>query len=162
MKTSFRKQISGWGFLSPALAVIGFIGIFPFVYVVWLSLYEYNVFSLKGWIFTGLGNYLKLILDARFLDSLYKSILFVGVTCGIQIPLGLAFAILLSQQFVGRGVFRTILALPLSMAPVAIGSMWVLITRPAVGPISYWLSTFGITYNISESSVQARTSTLHD
>lgn len=154
-KTTFRRQISGWGFVSPALAVMIFIGIFPFIYVVWLSFHEYNVFSLKGWTFAGLNNYLALLHDERFLDSLYKTLLFMGATCGIEITLGLALALLLTQQFVGRGVFRTILALPLSMAPAAIGSMWVLMTRPAVGPISYWLSTIGITYNIAESSIQA-------
>jgi multiple sugar transport system permease protein len=41
------------------------------------------------------------------------------------------------------------------MAPVAIGSMWILITRPQVGPISYWLNTLGFTYNISENALQS-------
>jgi len=150
-----KKQLIGWGFLSPTLLVLGLIGIFPFIYVVHLSLYEYNVFSLKGWIFVGLDNFKNLAADPRFLRSLYKSLLFVAATCGVQIPLGLGIALLLSRKFVGRGFFRTILVLPLSMAPVAIGSMWILITRPSIGPISYWLSTIGITYDISESALQA-------
>lgn len=149
------KQLTGWGFLSPTLLVLGLIGIFPFIYVVDLSLYEYNVFSIKGWIFVGIDNFKKLVVDPRFLRSLHKTILFVAVTCGVQIPLGLGFALILTKKFVGRGFFRTILALPLSMAPVAIGSMWILITRPSVGPISYWLSTIGITYDISESALHA-------
>ena len=103
----------------------------------------------------GLGNFKNLVVDPRFLRSLYKSLLFVAVTCGIQLPLGLSIALLLNQKFAGKGFFRTILVLPLSMAPVAIGSMWILITRPHIGPISYWLSTIGFTYDISENALQA-------
>lgn len=155
-----KRSIIGWGFLSPALLVIGVIGVFPFIYVINLSLYEYNVFSLKGWVFVGISNYKNLIVDPKFLTSLYKSLLFVVVTCGIQMPLGLGFALLLSQEFFGRGFFRQVLALPLSMSPVAIGSMWVLLTRPGVGPLSYWLATIGFEYNISENAVQAFFSTV--
>ncbi|MBD3306113.1 ABC transporter permease subunit [candidate division KSB3 bacterium] len=149
------KQLIGWGFLSPTILVIVLIGVFPFIYVVGLSLYEYNVFSVKGWIFVGLDNFKNLVFDPRFQDSLSKTLIFVAVTCGIQLPLGLGLAMLLNQEFVGKGFFRTILVLPLSMAPVAIGSMWILITRPYVGPISYWLNTIGFTYNISENALQS-------
>jgi len=148
-------ELKGWGFLSPTLVVLGFVGIFPFVYVLYLSLFYYNIFSLRGIVYVGINNFRKLMNDPKFMSALSKGLLFVVVTCGVEITLGLAIALLLSKKFVGRGVLRTIMTLPLAMAPVAIGSMWIVITRPAVGPVSYWLGKLGISYDISESALQA-------
>lgn len=150
-----KTQLKGWGFLSPTLVILGFVGIFPFIYVVYLSLYYYNVFSLRGMVFVGINNFRKLVNDPKFIDALFKGLSFVVVSCGIEIPLGLGLALLLSQKFVGRGILRTFLALPLAMAPVAIGSMWILITRPGYGPVSYWLNKIGISYDISGNALQA-------
>lgn len=148
-------ELKGWGFLSPTLIVLGFVGIFPFVYVLYLSLFYYNVFSLRGMVYVGIGNFRKLMNDPKFMDALSKGLLFVVVTCSVEITLGLLIALLLSRKFVGRGILRTLLTLPLAMAPIAIGSMWILITRPAVGPVSYWLNKLGMSYDISESALQA-------
>ena len=148
-------ELKGWGFLSPTLIVLGFVGIFPFVYVLYLSLFYYNVFSLRGMVYVGIGNFRKLMNDPKFMDALSKGLLFVVVTCSVEITLGLLIASLLSRKFVGRGILRTLLTLPLAMAPIAIGSMWILITRPAVGPVSYWLNKLGMSYDISESAFQA-------
>lgn len=148
-------QLKGWGFLSPTLVVLGFVGIFPFVYVLYLSLFYYNIFSLRGIVYVGIDNFIKLMNDPKFMSALSKSLLFVMVTVGVEITLGLAIALILSTKFVGRGVLRTIITLPLAMSPVAIGSMWIIITRPAIGPVSYWLGRLGISYDISESALQA-------
>ena len=148
-------ELKGWGFLSPTLLVLGFVGIFPFVYVLYLSLFYYNVFSLRGMVYVGIGNFRKLMNDPKFMDALSKGLLFVVVTCSVEITLGLLIALLLSRKFVGRGILRTLLTLPLAMAPIAFGSMWILITRPAVGPVSYWLNKLGMSYDISESALQA-------
>lgn len=148
-------ELKGWGFLSPTLLVLGFVGVFPFIYVLYLSLFYYNVFSLRGMVYVGIGNFRKLMNDPKFMDALSKGLLFVVVTCSVEITLGLLIALLLSRKFVGRGILRTILVLPLAMAPIAIGSMWILITRPAVGPMSYWLNKLGMSYDISESALQA-------
>ena len=148
-------ELKGWGFLSPTLIVLGFVGIFPFIYVLYLSLFYYNVFSLRGMVYVGIGNFRKLMNDPKFMDALSKGLLFVVVTCSVEITLGLLIATLLSRKFVGRGILRTLLTLPLAMAPIAIGSMWILITRPAVGPVSYWLNRLGMSYDISESAFQA-------
>jgi len=150
-----RTELKGWGFLSPTLIILGFVGIFPFVYVLYLSLFYYNVFSLRGMVYVGIGNFRKLMNDPKFMDALSKGLLFVVVTCSVEITLGLFIALLLSRKFVGRGILRTILVLPLAMAPIAIGSMWILITRPAIGPMSYWLNKLGMSYDISESALQA-------
>jgi len=152
MRTS---QYKAWGLLTPTLAILFFIGVLPFLYVVYLSLFQYNIFSLKGMVFTGVGNFRKLMFDSEFMHSLGIGLTFVVITCVVEMFLGLVIALFLTNEFVGKGVFRTILALPLAIAPITVGSIWVLMTNPDMGPLPYLLHKFGIGYNIGVNAKQA-------
>lgn len=149
------SQYKAWGLLTPTLAILFFIGLMPFFYVIYLSLFEYNIFSLKGMVFTGVGNFRKLMFDSDFMHSLRIGLTFVVITCAVEMFLGLAIALFLTNEFVGKGIFRTILALPLAVAPITIGSIWVLMTNPDVGPLPYLLHKIGINYNIGVNAKQA-------
>jgi len=106
-------------------------------------------------VFTGVGNFRKLMFDPDFMHSLRIGLTFVVITCVAEMFLGLAIALFLTNEFVGKGVFRTILALPLAIAPITIGSIWVLMTNPDIGPLPYLLHRVGINYNIGVSARQA-------
>jgi multiple sugar transport system permease protein len=106
-------------------------------------------------VFTGVGNFRKLMFDSDFMHSLGIGLTFVVITCTVEMFLGLAIALFLTNEFVGKGVFRTILALPLAVAPITIGSIWVLMTNPDVGPLPYLLHKIGVNYNIGVNAKQA-------
>ncbi len=154
------SQYKAWGLLTPTLAILFFIGLIPFFYVIYLSLFRYNIFSLKGMVFAGIDNFRKLMFDPDFMHSLRIGLIFVAITCVVEMFLGLAIALFLTNEFVGKGVFRTILALPLAVAPITIGSIWVLMTNPDMGPLTYFLRTIGVDYNIGNSARQAFLTTI--
>ena len=149
------SQYKAWGLLTPTLCILFFIGLVPFLYVVYLSFFKYNIFSLHGMVFTGVGNFRKLMFDPDFMHALRIGLTFVVITCVTEMFLGLAIALLLTNEFVGKGVFRTVLALPLAVAPITIGSIWVLMTNPDVGPLPYLLQKIGLNYNIGVNATQA-------
>lgn len=149
------SQYKAWGLLTPTLCILFFIGLVPFLYVVYLSLFKYNIFSVQGMVFTGVGNFRKLMFDSDFMHSLRIGVTFVVITCVVEMFLGLAIALFLTNEFVGKGVFRTVLALPLAVAPITIGSIWVLMTNPDVGPLPYLLDKIGVNYNIGVNARQA-------
>ncbi|MBE0479148.1 sugar ABC transporter permease [Candidatus Aerophobetes bacterium] len=148
-------QYKAWGLLTPTLVILIFIGLLPFFYVIYLSLFKYNIWSAIGMVFTGVDNFRKLMFDSDFMYSLGTGLTFVAITCVLQMFLGLAIALLLTNEFVGKGVIRTILALPLAIAPITIGSIWVLMTNPDIGPLPYILHKIGISYNIGVNANQA-------
>ena len=149
------SQYKAWGLLTPTLAILFFIGLVPFFYVIYLSLFKYNIWSVRGMEFAGVGNFRKLMFDSEFMHSLGIGLTFVVITCIVEMFLGLAIALFLTNEFVGKGVFRTILALPLAIAPITVGSIWVLMTNPDIGPLPYLLHKFGINYNIGVNATQA-------
>lgn len=149
------SQYKGWGLIAPTLCILGFVGLAPFLYVIYLSVFRYNVFSRIGMVYRGIDNFRELMFDPDFMHALKVGLTFVACTCAIEIPLGLLLALLLSRKFVGRGVFRTIFTLPLAVAPLTIGSLWVLITNPDMGPFPYILRKFSFEYNIGFYRTQA-------
>jgi len=151
-----NRQRLAWGFLAPTLIILGVIGVFPFIYALYLSFFDWNIFSKAGkMIWTGVNNYRKLVFDASFQEALWKGVKFMLWTVPIELVLGLALAISLTKPYKGNNFFRLVFALPLTMAPIAIGAIWKLMTMSGMGIIPQLLYSLGIDYNIGVSSKQA-------
>jgi multiple sugar transport system permease protein len=152
-----RSQLKGWGLLAPTVIVLFVMGMIPFFSVIYYSAMKYSVYAKPGQnlVFTGLNNFRKLVFDAEFMTAVGRGLLFVMSTCTLEFLLGMGLAILLTTHFWGKGVVRTILTLPLAVAPITIGSIWVLMTNLDMGPIPYFFKKLGIDYNIGEHGGQA-------
>ena len=152
-----HSQAKGWGLLSPTLFVLILVGVLPFLYVVYMSFLKYSIFAKPGQnlTFAGLDNFRKLVFDVDLMSALGRGIVFTVSTCALELVLGLGLAILLTYNFWGKGIFRTILTLPLAVAPITIGSIWVLLTNLDMGPIPYYFKKLGFDYNIGEYGGQA-------
>ncbi|BER92085.1 MAG: multiple sugar transport system permease protein [Candidatus Atribacteria bacterium] len=150
-----ENKAQAWGLIAPTLTLMILIGVIPVLYIIYLSAFKYNVFSRVGMVYTGFNNFRKLMFDQDFLKSLRLGLTFVVLCCAIEMPLGLLIANLLTFEFKGKGIFRTIMTLPLAMAPISIGSMWVLLTNPDIGPIPFYLRKMGVDYNIGVNATQA-------
>ena len=151
------SQAKGWGLLAPTLIVLFVVGVIPSIYVVYYSVLRYSVYAKPGknLIFIGLDNFRKLVFDSDLLNALIRGFVFVFSTCSLELILGLLLAMLLTYNFWGKGIFRTILTLPLAIAPITIGSIWVLMTNLDMGPIPYFFKKLGLDYNLGEHGVQA-------
>jgi multiple sugar transport system permease protein len=152
-----HSQAKGWGLLSPTIIVLFAMGMVPFFYVVYYSFLRYSVYAKPGknLVFIGLDNFRNLVFDSEMMAAVGRGLLFVLSTCTLEFLLGLGLAILLTTNFWGKGVVRTVLTLPLAVAPITIGSIWVLMTNLDMGPIPHFLEKIGITYNIGEYGAQA-------
>jgi multiple sugar transport system permease protein len=147
----------GWGLLAPTLVILGIFGLLPFLYVIYVGFFDWNVFSASSdMIFVGTENYRRLVFDQEFLAALGRTLLFAFYTVTSQLALGFVLAQSLTKEFPGKTFFRTIHALPLVVAPIAVGATWRLLTIPGFGPIPYYLDKwFGLDYRIGQYAEQA-------
>ena len=152
-----RSNRMGWGLLSPTLVILAVVGFLPFIYVLYVSLFDWNPFSNQlGMQWAGVNNYRRLVFDGAFLDSLWRTGLFAFVSVTLELALGFLLAQTLVKSFPGRSIFRTIYVLPLVMAPIAVGATWRLLTIPGFGPIPYYLDKFfDIDYRLGTYANQA-------
>ena len=102
----------GWGFLSPTLIILAITGFLPFLYVLYIGFFDWNIFAAqKGLIYTGANNYRRLVFDVDFLRSLWYTIKFTFWAVSSELVLGFALAQLLTKDFPGKTFFRIIHAL---------------------------------------------------
>ncbi|NOZ27578.1 MAG: sugar ABC transporter permease [Chloroflexi bacterium] len=156
-----RSNRTAWGLLAPTLLVLGFAGLLPFFYVVYVGFFDWNVFSKTGdLVWAGANNYRRLVFDTEFLAALKRGIVFTLWTVTLEMVLGMALAQLLMREFKGKSFFRAVHALPLTVAPIAVGATWRLMTIPGLGPLPYYLRRIGIDYNIGRYAGQAFATTV--
>lgn len=154
-----RSSRVGWGLLAPTLIILFITGVLPFLYVIYVGFFDWNIFSAKvGLTFAGVNNYRRLVFDTEFLEALGRTLKFALFAVASEFVLGYFLAQLLVKDFPGKSFFRTIHALPLMVAPIAVGATWRLLMIPGFGPIPYYLSKwFGFDYNIGRFADHAFT-----
>jgi ABC-type sugar transport system permease subunit len=118
-----------WGviFILPALVFFAVFGFFPFLYTFGVSLCKYDLISLK---FVGMDNYLSLLEDDQFLNSLKITLYYVA---GVTIPiwfLALGLALLLNTRIKFMGFYRTAYFIPVVMSLVGVSVIWTQLVHP--------------------------------
>ncbi len=145
-----------WGLLAPTLIILGIAGLLPFFYVVYVGFFDWNIFSkVAGLVYAGANNYRRLVFDADFLAALKRGVIFTLWAVSIEMVLGMVLAQLLMRELKGKEFFRAVHALPLTVAPIAVGATWRLMTIPGLGPLAFYLRKIGFDYNIGRYAGQA-------
>jgi multiple sugar transport system permease protein len=129
---------------APAMIVIGLLVAYPIGYSFWLSLHRYNLKLPALERFVWFQNYLSLISDPVFLNSLKVTVGFVVVVLGLTVILGTALALVLNETFLGRGVLRSLVLLPWAMPGVVNGLMWRTIFDAKTGALNGLLLQLGL------------------
>lgn len=142
---SLTKKEALWGYALISPWIIGFLAFsaIPMLAVLALSLTRYDVFDPP--VFVGLSNFVKIFTDDRFFGlTLYNTAYFVALSVPGQIVLALFFALLLNTKIRGKGVYRTLLYLPMIVPAAASSLVWVWLLNPYLGVVRHLLSFVGI------------------
>jgi multiple sugar transport system permease protein len=122
-----RPRMRGWGeryiqywLILPALLTMCAVLVYPLAYSLWISFFDWNITSV-GRPFLGLRNYVEALTNASSQFIFAQNIAFTVICIALEFVIGMALALLLSRQFVGRGLARTLLLLPMLTAPVLAG-----------------------------------------
>ncbi|MFE9441898.1 carbohydrate ABC transporter permease [Streptomyces sp. NPDC006602] len=119
-------------FIAPAL--LGFLVflLWPTLRGIYLSFTRYNLLTPPEWV--GLDNYVRMVNDPIFWDSLKVTVEYVLINIGVQTVSALAIAVLL-QRLTQSAVLRGIVLTPYLMANVVAGIVWrwILDTQLGIG-----------------------------
>jgi multiple sugar transport system permease protein len=118
----FRRYLPAYALIAPAIvATLVFLYI-PIAVSGYWSFTEFNGLIAPKWV--GLANYTALFGDAKFVKSLFNTVLFVVMGMGIGPPLGLASALLLNRTVRFRAFFRAAFFLPVMTSLVVVATIW--------------------------------------
>ena len=138
MTAAFREKLSRYGLLGPAVAYVGGVALVPILFTLWLSFRrQLPIFGISR--FAGLDNYHFLLTDGRFWAAMVHTLYFVILSVGLELALGLAIALLLHQEFPGRGVARALVLIPWAVPSVVAARFWEFIFNSDYGVLNYLL-----------------------
>jgi raffinose/stachyose/melibiose transport system permease protein len=138
-----RKRLEIAFFVTPALALFGLFVIWPILTAAQISAYRWRGFGpLTD--FVGLRNYVSVLGNQVFVDSLVHNLLIVAGSIVLQLPLGVAIALLLNRSMWGRGALRTIIFVPYVLAEVIAGVVWFQLLQPRYGLVDTLLDAIGL------------------
>jgi multiple sugar transport system permease protein len=131
--------------MAPATLVIVVMMVFPVLFTVYISLHNWSATTAKSPQWVAFANYTELLFhDARFQIAFFRTFYLTIIATGIETVLGTCLAVLFHRDFFGRGVFRTLLLLPMVTTPVAMSLIWMLILTPTAGIANWVLVTLGL------------------
>lgn len=134
---------AAWAFVGPWLAGLAlFIGL-PLVVMFVISLTDWSLVSTPH--FVGLDNYISMVSDRRFLQSVGVTVRYALMSLPILLILGLGLSLLLNRPLRGIGLFRTIMFVPSVIAGVAVAVLWLQILNPEFGILNQLLRRLGVT-----------------
>lgn len=129
-------------FYVPALALFAVFVVLPFIKGIYLSLTNWNGYS-PSYKFVGLKNYARMLTDENVRTAFVNTIIYGFGSTLVQNVLGIAFAILLNKKFRGRSLIRTVIYLPVMIAPLIMGYIMYFFFTYNNGAVNDVLKLFG-------------------
>jgi multiple sugar transport system permease protein/raffinose/stachyose/melibiose transport system permease protein len=140
-----RDAVQGWGFLSPALAVIGVFIIGSIFFAVYLSFHRVNLFQ-RTYDFVGFQNYARMIQDTRTIIAFRNTFRYVLIVVPTQTFIALVLGFILSGKIKGKLFFRTIYFLPTLTSSAALTMIFMFLFS-LNGPVNSILSNLNLISN---------------
>ncbi|MFK7693841.1 carbohydrate ABC transporter permease [Paenibacillus sp. HJGM_3] len=156
MQFSWFDRNLKWIYTLPAVLFVLLMMVFPIIYTVRISFFEWSMSATTPPAWVGLANYKALFQDSRFWHATGSTFYFTFVALIVEVVLGIAIAVLLSREFRGKNLTKTVFLLPMVATPVAMGLVWMLIYEPTIGVANQFLKSLGfkpLLWLASESQV---------
>ncbi len=130
-------------FTAPFFVVFMVFGAYPLLYALRLSFTRWHGVGQPVWV--GLGNYTYLLTNSRFWQSLENSAVLWLLVVPLQVVLGLALSVVLSNGKLRlKGFYRTAFIAPFVTPLVAMAQVWVVLFDQNFGLVNGLLAHVGI------------------
>jgi multiple sugar transport system permease protein len=135
-----QRRRFAWYLLWPTLVVLLVVTLLPTLYLLVTSFTPLNLTEPgTAWDFSQpLVNYGLLLGDGRLHDSLWTQAKLSFWTVGLQLVLGLLFALLLNLRSRLLAALRTVFLIPMVLPPIVVAIIWKVLYTPDISPF-YWL-----------------------
>ncbi len=142
-----------WLLVLPVFLLVAFSAIVPLMTVVNYSVQD--IFDQNTAYFVGVEWYKEVMTDPRLHASLARQFLYSATVLAIEIPLGIAVALMMPTKGWTASLTLILLALPLLIPWNVVGTIWQIFARSDIGLLGYSLNGLGIDYNYTSNSVDA-------
>jgi multiple sugar transport system permease protein len=110
-----KEVLLDWTYIIPLIVVLAAILIIPLFSIFWMSFHHMPIG--RPATFSGVSQFVRLLGSSTFYVSLKNTFVYAFPAVFIKAIIGLAIALLLNQEFRGRGMMRGLSILPYALPP---------------------------------------------
>ncbi|MBE1590587.1 carbohydrate ABC transporter permease [Nonomuraea angiospora] len=149
-----RKDNRAWWLVLPVVVSVAFTAVIPLMTVVNFSVQD--VFNPNDRIFVGLDWFREISRDPEVRSAFVRTLLFSAQVLLLEIPLGVALAVVMPRRGVWVSVALVLVALPLLIPWNVVGTIWQIFARGDIG-LGGWAvnNVLGINFNYTLDSTDA-------
>jgi len=147
---TFRQKLSRldytaspYLYIAPFFILFALIGVFPIVYTLNVSLYDWHLLKGQG-DFVGAQNYVAVLTDPFFWNAFGNTISIFLLSAIPQLVIATVIAAVLDQTIRARTFWRMSILLPYIVAPVAVAVIFLQVFNQYHGPIAGLLELVGL------------------
>lgn len=145
-KESIKNNLTAWMFLFPFLFLYGWFMLYPIIKGFFISLTNGSFGTPRT--FVGLDNYIRMMKDHDFWESLWNTIYFVLISTPTIVIFGLILALIVNSKLKGTTFLRSAFFVPYMLSISVMASIWVFILQPYTGFLNAVLHQLGVSQEI--------------
>lgn len=139
-----RDRRFGQLMAAPGLAALLLVIVFPILFTLYTSAFDFTLINPRHDTFVGLDHYARAFGLAEFGNALYVTLWFVVAVVVLEFAVGFLVALMLNAVERGKAVYYAILLCPLLINPVVVGLIWRMFLHPELGIANYVLGLVGL------------------
>ena len=143
MNSTKKESLAAYGFLAPALLLLGLFLVIPALLAIYYAFTDYYLLTPDKRQFVGLANFIEIFKDTIFLQSLKNIVVFVLCVIPVQVGAALGLALLINKQRRGNIFFKVAFFAPVVLSLVVISVLWLYLLNPSEGLINSLLVNIG-------------------
>jgi multiple sugar transport system permease protein len=133
-----------WLMIAPTVSILAGLTVFPTIYMFKAAVQQISPDPSVPREFIGAANFIRMLSDPLFLNSLKNTFVFTVSAVSIEFLLGLGMALLLNRYINRLSFLKTILMLPMMLPPIAVAITWKLIYQPQFGILNELMFQLGL------------------
>ncbi|MEM8497681.1 MAG: sugar ABC transporter permease [Pseudomonadota bacterium] len=149
-KTANNKA---WLLVLPVFLLVAFSAIIPLMTVVNYSVQD--IFDQNTAYFVGTEWYREVLRDQHLRESLVRQFVFSFSVLAIEIPLGIAIALVMPIRGRLASLCLILVAIPLLIPWNVVGTIWQIFARADIGLFGWGLTNLGFDYNYASDPTSA-------
>lgn len=126
-----------YALLAPSLILLALLIGYPMIYNILISFQDVPVNPKMASEFVGLSNYLAIFQDKSFYHSVFVTLIFTVLVTSISTAFGLAVAVFMNKDFVGKKLVNSIIILSYVVPAVCLIFVWRYMFNNIYGIINY-------------------------
>jgi multiple sugar transport system permease protein len=133
-----QRRGSAFAMAGPGLLLCLAMSVIVVTNAVWLIVHHENLLSPQHQ-FVGASELRQLLNDHTLRGSLVVTVVYVATALPIEVALGVGISLLLHYGVRGGRVVRSLIIVPMVLAPLIVGLIWRMIYDPSAGLLDYFL-----------------------